>query len=238
MSTVTNDRWSKAQAYEAEWWDTRRHDMELEYYKNYADDIKERVRPFITLEHATHILEVGSGAAGIITHFTECDFRYAIDPLEDFYASIPEFAAYRDKRVEYMTAMGEHLAFRDGFFDLVIMDNVLDHCKEPDRVMGEIHRVMKSGGIVFFRQNIYHLWGKFVRSLMEAAEIDRGHPHTFTRRSIRQLLRDKRFQILTVDNPGYWKTWGKEIASKNTKDLVKALLFATRNKVSYILRND
>jgi ubiquinone/menaquinone biosynthesis C-methylase UbiE len=159
MSTVTNDRWSKAQAYEAEWWDTRRHDMELEYYKNYADDIKERVRPFITLEHATHILEVGSGAAGIITHFTECDFRYAIDPLEDFYASIPEFAAYRDKRVEYMTAMGEHLAFRDGFFDLVIMDNVLDHCKEPDRVMGEIHRVMKSGGIVFFRQNIYHLWG-------------------------------------------------------------------------------
>jgi SAM-dependent methyltransferase/uncharacterized protein YbaR (Trm112 family) len=43
---------------------------------------------------------------------------------------------------------GERLPFRDGVFDGVVLDAVLEHLAHPARVVAEVHRVLKPGGAV------------------------------------------------------------------------------------------
>ncbi len=44
---------------------------------------------------------------------------------------------------------GHELPFRDEAFDAVILEAVLEHVREPKRVVSEVHRVLKPGGRVY-----------------------------------------------------------------------------------------
>ena len=43
---------------------------------------------------------------------------------------------------------GHRLPFKDAVFDAVISEAVLEHVKDPNRVVSEMHRVLKPGGYV------------------------------------------------------------------------------------------
>lgn len=233
---LDSHRWKLAQNYEKNWWEKQSEEMDLSFYKGFANQVIEVIEPFLKIEENTRILEIGSGAAGIITHLNS-KFRFAVDPLEDFYATIKKFADYRDKNVIYKKALGESLPFKEKHFDLIIIDNVLDHCDNPALVISEMKRVLRENGIVFFRQNTYHIWGKFIRTIMEFFKIDKGHPHTFTKKSLIKLLTQSNFEILDYRRGGYFKTWLREIKSSRLIDKLKALLLVNRDKVTMVLKN-
>lgn len=233
-----NSRWALAQEYERNWWDERSNSINFEFYKDYAEDLYQFTRTYLTITADTSILEIGSGAGGILTYLKDSDHRFAIDPLEGFYSTVSNFIEQRDSAVKYTAAKGESLPFIDKIFDLVIIDNVLDHCDHPEKVMNEAKRVLKYEGIIFFKQNTYHLWGKFIRQLMERLLIDKGHPHTFSKKDLQNLFREIKFTIIHSDRPGYFYRWKRELLSNSKKDKIKAFLFVTRDKVSYLLKND
>lgn len=228
-------RWELAQEYEKSWWSNKVPEIDLEFYERFASDVISLLKPFVSITKNTYVLEIGSGAAGIITYI-ESNHKYAIDPLENYYSTILKYTSIRDSKVKYSTGMAEKLPYKETYFDLIIMDNVLDHCENPDQVLLEMHRVLKSEGIVFFRQNTYHLWGKLIRELMELLKIDKGHPHTFIKDSLKKKLYKNNFQILDYKRTGYFKTWRKEIGSKNIIDKLKGVLFVNRDKTTYILK--
>jgi SAM-dependent methyltransferase len=67
------------------------------------------------------------------------------------------------------------LPFADSVFDAVLMDYVLEHIEVPDRCAREILRVLKPGGMLFFRTpNLFHY----------VALIAYLTPHWFHRRAI------------------------------------------------------
>jgi SAM-dependent methyltransferase len=49
----------------------------------------------------------------------------------------------------FICAAAEQIPFRVGAFDLVWSVNFLEHSPDPEAVLGEIHRVLKPGGIVY-----------------------------------------------------------------------------------------
>ena len=229
-------RWRKAQASERDWWESRAADMALDFYAAFAQALRQELDGMLTVTADTRILEIGSGAAGILTHLSESNYRHAVDPLEDFYASTERFSAFRDPAVQYHAGAGEKLDFPADHFDLVIMDNVLDHCADPELVLLEMHRVLKPNGTAYFRQNTYHFWGRLVRGLMECFQIDRGHPHTFSKRYLRRRFTRLGLTVRRFERGGYWATWRAEIRSSRRLDRVKALLLATRDRTLYILQ--
>ena len=233
---MTSRRWRKAQASERDWWESRAASMTLDFYAAFAQALRRELNGMLTVTADTRILEIGSGAAGILTHLSESNYRHAVDPLEDFYASIERFRAFRDPVVQYHAGTGEKLDFPADHFDLVIMDNVLDHCADPEQVLLEMHRVLKPDGTAYFRQNTYHFWGRLVRGLMECFQIDRGHPHTFSKRYLRRRFTRLGLTVRRFERGGYWATWRKEIRSSRPLDRIKALLLATRDRTLYILQ--
>ncbi len=234
-NSAAGARWARAQDYEREWWERRAAGMDLGYYRGYAGSLLNAIAPFMTLDASSRILEIGSGAAGIIT-FLPGARRVAVDPLEEFYASVDAFATFRDPAVIYHAAMGERLPFDAAEFDFVIMDNVLDHCADPARVLQEVARVLAPDGVVYFRQNVYHQFGRMVRSAMELFTVDKGHLHTFTRRGMVRALQTAGFAPTQVQRAGFAATWWRELTAGTAKELAKAFLFATRDKTLWICR--
>lgn len=221
--------------YEKNWWKKNEPEMNLGFYKEFADELIRVLSPYSQIDPHSKILEIGSGAAGIITHINSM-YKFAIDPLEDYYSSVQSFADYRDKTVLYQKAVGEDLPFENEFFDFIIMDNVLDHCNDPVKVFSEIKRVLRRNGYLYLRQNIYHKWGQLMRSLMELFLIDKGHPHTFTRYNLENLIQKFDFNIILTKRTGYFQSWKREILSKRIIDKIKALIFVNRDKTTFILK--
>jgi ubiquinone/menaquinone biosynthesis C-methylase UbiE len=54
-------------------------------------------------------------------------------------------------RVEFQVADANHLAFPDGTFDFVVCNSVLHHLAAPDRLFGEIARLVKPDGAILLR---------------------------------------------------------------------------------------
>lgn len=228
-------RWSKAQEYEKNWWLQRKQTIDLSYLRRFANELIDFCYPYMELDDKSSILEIGSGPAGIITHLPG-NIRCAIDPLEDFYSTVPEYNNYRDKQVKYANAMGESLPFDNNSFDLVIIDNVLDHCADPLKVVDEINRVLKNGGMIYFKQNIYHSIGKFIRNVLEKFEFDKGHPHNYTFNDIEDLFLTNNYKLLKLSKRGHLKQLITELKMKNVKAFVRVMTFMTRDKVTILLQ--
>jgi SAM-dependent methyltransferase len=109
----------------------------------------EAVRP---IAEDARVLEVGSGAHGLIFYFGAKD-GVGVDPLADHYAKL--FPAWQ-KRARTIAAPGERLPFEDASFDIVLCDNVVDHAENPRQILEEIARVMAPDAMLYFEVNIHH----------------------------------------------------------------------------------
>jgi SAM-dependent methyltransferase len=227
-------RWKKAQKYEREWWRSHVETIRLDFYRDYAENLIEDLNGVVRIGERTKILEIGSGAAGILT-FLESDFRYAVEPLEPYFSSVESFVKFRDKKVHYHAGKAENLPFKEGRFDLIIIDNVLDHCQEIDAVFSEMRRLLKKGAVVYQRLNTYTQWGKWIRFFLELFRIDPGHPHTFSKGGLKACFHKHRFSVRRMKTRGFVRTWVSEMRSKNLREMLKAALFVTPDKTLFII---
>lgn len=230
--TADSERWRQAQDYERRWWEA--HGGDYDWYRGFSQEIAHALAPIRPVSRETVILEIGSGPAGGLTYL-DSDHKYAVEPLEPYFGSLPEVRAIRDPRVVYATGRGEALPYGRDFFDLVIIDNVLDHCEDPERVLDETDRVLKPSGLIYFRQHVYHPWGRFVRRLMELARIDRGHPHTFGRGYLAARFSRRGWTTRAETHSGFAGQWMSDIRAGSPKRRVKALLGVTADRAVWVL---
>lgn len=109
----------------------------------------QRVRP---VADDARILEVGSGAHGLIFYFGSPN-GIGVDPLAHHYSSLfPEW----QRKAATISAYGEALPFPDQSFDVVLCDNVVDHAESPAKIVSEIVRVLSNSGMLYFTVNVHH----------------------------------------------------------------------------------
>lgn len=92
----------------------------------------------------------------------------------------------------------------DGRFDVIIYGDVLEHLKNPLRVLEALNEHLTSGGIVIVSvPNVAHLWirlqllfGKF--DYADRGILDRTHLRFFTLASFRQFLHDAGLHIVRL----------------------------------------
>ena len=228
---ATHSRWRQAQSYEKAFWQglsTRIEDgqFDLSWYdwnaKNLLRMLGEALHDQDVSFTSGRVLEVGSGPIGIVSHFEAAE-RHAVDPLNDFFASQPALVQHRNSGVTYGSARGEELPFEDNYFDLIIIENVIDHVQNADGVMRELHRVLKPDALLYLAVNLHPSWGAFVHRIVSALRIDKGHPHTFTIRGIRQFLKGHRFNVLHDEWQDYKECRRQDLKSDSTRDKLKGI---------------
>ncbi|HDP67001.1 MAG TPA: SAM-dependent methyltransferase [Candidatus Marinimicrobia bacterium] len=222
------ERWKMAQQYEHGWW--KNYQADIQWYREVAERIEELVDPYLKIQDDTRILEIGAGPCGPISFF-KSNYRYAVEPLNDYFEK--EYADVRDSLVQYKKGIGEKLFFEDSLFDLIVSDNVLDHCRNPWQVLLEMKRVLKNGGLIFLRVHVYTVWALFMRKILEWFRIDRGHPYSFSRKKLIRIVGAQKLKILQVEADRYLDKWLMDMRSGSPKRMIKSLFLI--NSVDFIL---
>jgi SAM-dependent methyltransferase len=114
--------------------------------------VRETLEQFGSIADDARVIEVGSGAHGLIFCFGARN-AVGVDPLAVSYRRLfPRWQA----TVMMIAAVGEQLPFRDQSFDIVLCDNVVDHAESPRGIAAEIVRILKPGGLMYFTVNVHH----------------------------------------------------------------------------------
>lgn len=114
--------------------------------------IRELLESYKSIDEAARVIEVGSGAHGLIFYFG-AGTGVGVDPLAVHYAEL--FPRWQ-RRALTISAAGESLPFQDDSFDVVLCDNVVDHAENPRQIVKELVRILRPGGLLYFSVNFHH----------------------------------------------------------------------------------
>ncbi len=107
------------------------------------------------------MLEVGAGS-GVDSSFLA---RLGVHVCAVDYAT-SSLIASKWSEVDVQQADGERLPFRDESFDLVFSQGLIEHFKNPNKLISEKVRVTKRGGFIIIdvpqRYSLYHLYKSFL----------------------------------------------------------------------------
>lgn len=167
--------------------------------------VRALLESFQTIPADARAIEVGSGAHGLIFCFG-AGLGVGVDPLAVAYGRL--FPRWQ-RSAATIAAVGESLPFRDGCFDVVICDNVVDHAESPPQIVRELVRILAPGGLLYFTVNIHHPFYSVAAGVHSSWRVlgvpfevgpfaDHTTHLTFTTAS--RLFRDLPIQILSEQN--------------------------------------
>ncbi len=114
--------------------------------------VRDLLECFQPIDQVARVIEVGCGAHGLIFYFGARN-GIGVDPLAVSYARLfPQWQTFAST----VAAFGEQLPFGDASFDVVICDNVIDHAESPEKIVGELVRILAPGGLMYFTVNVHH----------------------------------------------------------------------------------
>ena len=182
------------------------------------------------------VLDIGCGDAGAIIAFAERGARCA--GIECFDTSLERGrlrAADHGVTVDLRKGVAESIPYPDASFDLVMLDNVLEHVNDRPLTLREVRRVLKPGGILYMVTpkplSLYSLWNDPHYDLAGLVLMPRrmqiwyfekvrgGGEGTYdvgvipTRRAVRRLLAEAGFRI-TVSPRELWINYLRDRVSR------------------------
>jgi len=100
---------------------------------------------------ATAALEVGSGGGFMTEEMARMGFATTgVDPSERSVRVAADHARASGLDIRYGTGVGESLPFEDRAFGAVFCCDVLEHVRDLPKVISEISRVLKPGGVFYY----------------------------------------------------------------------------------------
>ena len=96
-------------------------------------------------------MEVGCGGGILSEEIAKLGFIFTgIDPSEQSLNIAIKHAKDNNLNIKYEMGVGENLPFQNNSFDVVFCCDVLEHVRDLPKVISEISRVLKNGGIFIY----------------------------------------------------------------------------------------
>jgi len=159
------------------WWFLARRDIIL--------------RLFTEIPKHSSILDIGCSGGVLLLDLAREGFSdtYGID------ISKRAIQKCKDQGIENVkVADGRETGYQDGFFDIVIASDTLEHIHNEHKALGEWQRILKTGGIaIIFVPAHMFLWGKH-------DEINQ-HIKRYSKADFKNAVQKSGFEIARI---GYW----------------------------------
>jgi ubiquinone/menaquinone biosynthesis C-methylase UbiE len=121
--------------------------IDREYGKQGIKQLKK-----FTLLKNKKFLDVGSGCGEFVFEAVKNGaIGFGVEPDElSLKISKLLFRIYK-KKAKFIKAYGEQLPFPSNYFDIVISNSTVEHVRNPERVLEEMVRVLKPGGMLWLK---------------------------------------------------------------------------------------
>ncbi len=112
-----------------------------------------QVEPYVSISGASRILDLGSGVGGFVVACRRRGLRaFGLEPDrigQGTKVTSVQIARRRLFMPVFVNGVGESIPFPDECFDLVVMNQVIEHVADQSRVVREAARVVREGGVVY-----------------------------------------------------------------------------------------
>jgi ubiquinone/menaquinone biosynthesis C-methylase UbiE len=160
-----------------------------------AARLAQQVRDFVELRGKERALDVGTGAGAL---------AFALAPLVHEVVGldpVPELLELARARAlpntEFIEGDGTALPFPDGAFDLAGTHRTLHHVAQPERIVAELARVTRPGGLVLVVDQLAPNDAAAAATLHEFETArDSSHTHLLTNEELRELFTANRLALL------------------------------------------
>lgn len=136
------------------WWDENRtlHLLKSSVNPARVGYIRRILDEVLKFDHQNMpALDVGCGGGILAEEFAGKGFRVTgIDPSEQSLATARQHAQSAGLPIDYRQGTGEAIPFADNAYPVVYCCDVLEHVRDLPKVIAEIYRVTKPGGVFFF----------------------------------------------------------------------------------------
>lgn len=156
------------------------------------------------------LIDVGCGAK---------NKRLLIGDLVEAYVGVDHADSMHDLSDVDMIGSAYAIPVDDGSFDSLLCTSVLEHLEEPDRAIGEAHRILKPGGHALYTVPLFWHLHEQPRDFFR-----------YTEYGLRHLFESAGFAVIEIRAlSGFWVTFGSELSyylnSVRQKNRVAQFLF-------------
>lgn len=169
----------------------------------YIDTYTSRCKIFRLVPSGSKVLEIGVGSgrlANLLSIRKKCRV-YCVEK-EPAMAGIAKNKCTEVLNIDIET---KELPYGLGFFDCIILGNVLEHMKEPSKILDSLKKYLSENGfliysvpnIVNWHSRMTIFFGKF--EYAESGVFDRTHLHFYNINSARKLALEAGYRITWLD---------------------------------------
>jgi len=157
------------------------------------EDLRD-VLSFINAMKPGKILDIGCGLGYLLSGVSDKWSKYGVE--------VSSFAAkYAENWGEIFVGKLKDANFKQEYFDLIVLNHVIEHVDNPESIIGQIYRILKDRGTLIlgtpdFDSACARRFGNNYRLLH-----DKTHVSLFSNESMHRFLRDHNFHIDNVEYP-------------------------------------
>ncbi len=169
----------------------------------YLDTYTSRCKIFGQIPHGSKVLEIGCGSgrlANILTLSKKCRV-YCIE--KD--TAMAYIARNKCVEMHNIDIEDTELPYEAGFFDCIVLGDVLEHMKEPEKVLINLKKYISENGfliysvpsIVNWHSRLTIFFGKF--EYEQSGVFDKTHLRFYNLNSAKKLAQDAGYRIIWLD---------------------------------------
>lgn len=144
-------------------------------FTEYPDKLTHYLAERYELKEGNKILDLGCGRGEFLRGFMQCGLKgFGVDRGDSAKQICPEAEII-------ISDLEEALPYPDNYFDYVYSKSVIEHFYYPEKLVSEIYRILKPGGIVI---TMTPDWETVYKTFYE----DCTHRTPFTRTSLRNIF--------------------------------------------------
>jgi len=156
-------------------------------FTQYPDKLARYLSSRYRLSKGSKLLDLGCGRGEFLRGFIRCGLDgYGVDQSAAAQSICPE-AEILQSDLE-----NEPLPYHDNFFDVIYSKSVLEHFYYPEKLVGEIYRIVKPGGLII---TMVPDWESVYKTFYE----DYTHRTPFTVTSLRDIFLIQGYDNVSVE---------------------------------------
>jgi SAM-dependent methyltransferase len=159
IEKIEKQEWEKCQVFEKNWWEGHLNTIKSGTVKETPSEWTLFDNPFMhkyIMEIAKDKIVIDIGCGPNIQHIIgriECRLGIGVDPLLDVYKKSGWPVPVSDKCIPIISK-SENLPFMNGYADIIVTINALDHMNDARASIQEMVRVLKPGGHLFINTDM------------------------------------------------------------------------------------
>lgn len=162
----------------------------------------------LNIKKDDRVLDVGCGDGYILEKVHDkVDMKgYGIDLSTKAIKITKIFAGCRNRDLEFILGVAEHIPFPDKFFDKVICSEIIEHVTDDSKFLKELHRVLRPRGLVYVtfpNKKTFFLFRPYCNTVDKIE----GHLRRYEFNRIEGLLKKTGFRTVRVRFMGHFFRW-------------------------------